>query len=548
MPSETSVGILDDGTGSATAALVPDPGGTEFPLARIRERRRQAVALADAAAEVARAERRPFAPLLAAARSHADLAAAAGAARVCRGTSCELRGAARVADALWQDGPIRPAYCLGYCYRSPVVLDAAGGVWVDVAPERIVGEAGRPPALPAPPRVSCRAPEPIVTRRIGRGDFAPLPKALADGAYQALARGLSLGPAGVLDELERSGERGRGGAGFLTAAKWRSAAAASGDKVVVANGDEGDPGSFVDRVLLEHDPHGVLEGLALAALAIGASRGVVFIRSEYPRAVQRMRAAVAEAERAGALGASLAVSVVEGFGSYACGEETALIATLEGERGEVRPRPPYPTERGLFGLPTVVNNVETLAAVPWIVERGGDAFAALGTRRSKGTKALCLNAGFASAGIVEVPFGDSLREVIEDAGATSCADLEGVLLGGPMGSLLTPAECDVALCYAALAERGVRLGHGGLVAVPLGSDLPALVRHLLRFAAAESCGRCTPCRAGAARALRLAADDLAGGAAAIRAALDTMRRASLCAFGRETPGPILALLERVAAR
>ena len=358
----------------------------------------------------------------------------------------------------------------------------------------------------------------------------------------------------MLRELERSGERGRGGGGFPTAVKWRRAAAAAGpEKVVIVNGDEGDPGSFVDRVLLERDPHGVLEGLALSALAIGARRGVVFIRSEYPRAIRRMRGAVAEAERAGILGERLAgdgpsfhVRVVEGFGSYVCGEETALIAALEGERGEVRPRPPYPTERGLSGHPTVVNNVETLVNVPWIVERGGDAFAAIGTKHSNGTKALCLNAGFANPGIVEVPFGWSLRDVIQDWGATSCdeRELTGVLVGGPMGSFLTPEACDVTLCWAALAERGVRLGHGGLVAVPHGTDLAALARHLLGFVAAESCGRCLPCRAGSARALRLAHGDLRGNAPEIHTVLDVMRAASLCAFGRDTPGPVQALMER----
>jgi NADH:ubiquinone oxidoreductase subunit F (NADH-binding) len=532
--------------------------GADFPLVRVRDRLRQGVALADATAELARAERLPAAPLLAAARSHADLVAQPAALRICRGTSCELRGAAAVAEALGGDGPVRPVHCLGYCHRSPAVLDPGGSVWVDVEPGRIVGERGRPPALPAAPRVECRAAEPIVTRRIGRGDFAPLAKAAAEGAYRTLEKALALGPEAVLREVERSGERGRGGAGFPTGAKWRRAAAAPGpDKVVIANGDEGDPGSYVDRVLLERDPHGVLEGLALTALAVGASLGVVFIRSEYPRAVRRMRAAVAEAERAGVLGArlggggaSLHVRVVEGFGSYVCGEETALISALEGERGEVRPRPPYPVERGLFGRPTVVNNVETLVNVPWIVERGGDAFAAIGTEHSNGTKALCLNAGFANPGIVEVPFGVSLREVIEDAGATPCdeTELEGVLLGGPMGSFLAPAECDIALCWAALAERGIRLGHGGLVAVPRGADLAALARHLIGFVAAESCGRCTPCRAGSARAVRLAADGFAANASALRTVLGVMRGASLCAFGRETPGPIEAVLARAAAR
>jgi NADH-quinone oxidoreductase subunit F len=527
----------------------------DFPLVQVREGLRRGEGLPSAAAEAAHAAGQPAAPLLAAARSHADLVANLGATRVCRGTSCELRGAARIAEALAGSGPVRPAHCLGYCHRSPVVLAASGAVFVDADPARVALDLGRSPALPSAPRVESLAPEPIVTRRIARGDFSQLAKARADGAYQSLLRALSLGPEAVLRELERSGERGRGGGGFPTAVKWRAGAAAAGDqKVVIANGDEGDPGSFADRVLLERDPHGVLEGLALSAFAVGAQLGIVFVRSEYPRAVRRMRDAVREAERAGVLGPRLGgdgppfvVRVVEGFGSYVCGEETALIAALEGERGEVRPRPPFPTERGLLGRPTVVNNVETLLNVPWIVERGGDAFAAVGTEHSNGTKLLCLNAGFAHPGIVEVPFGLSLRDVIQDWGATSCSDRElaGVLLGGPMGSFLTPERCDVTLCWAALAQRGVRLGHGGLVAVPREADLTALLKHLLSFVASESCGRCVPCRAGSARALELASRGVLENASALRSVLGLMRSASLCPFGRDAPGPVETVLELV---
>jgi NADH:ubiquinone oxidoreductase subunit F (NADH-binding) len=527
-------------------------------LAQIRARIAEGEPVSAAAASVAHEDALPAPPLLAAARSHADLLAPVAATRVCRGTSCELRGAPRVAAALSHLDALRAAHCLGYCHRSPVVLAANGSVHVGADPGRIAFDLGRSAPLPSAPRVDCLAPEPIVTRRIGRGDFSQLSKARAAGAYGTLERALALGPEAVLREVESSGERGRGGGSFPTAAKWRAAAAASGAaKVVVANGDEGDPGAYIDRVLLERDPHGVLEGLALCALAVGAELGVVFVRSEYPRAVRRMREAVAEAERAGLLGARLAsggppfqVHVVEGFGSYVCGEETALLATLEGGRGEVRPRPPFPTEHGLFGRPTVVNNVETLVNVPWIVERGGAAFAALGTAHSHGTKVLCLNAGFANPGIVEVPFGLSLRDVIEDWGATPCRpdELAGVLVGGPMGSFVAPEACDVALCWEALRERGIRLGHGGLVAVPRDADLAAVAEALLRFAAAESCGRCTPCRDGSQRALALTRAGARENAEALRAVLGLMRSASLCPFGRDAPGPIEALLTRAAAR
>jgi NADH:ubiquinone oxidoreductase subunit F (NADH-binding) len=527
-----------------------------YPLDEVRALLRAGTSLDEAAQETALGLGLPAAPLLAAARSHADLLNPQRATRVCRGTSCELSGAAQVAKALAAEGPVRPASCLGHCHRAPVVLDSDGSVLVEVDPARIQTRLGDPAPLPAAPRIDCLAAEPIVTRRIARGDFSSFGKAHADGAWSVLERALSQPPEQVISEIEASRERGRGGSGYPTGAKWRAAAAAPGPRVVIANGDEGDPGSFVDRVLLERDPHGVLEGLALCAYAIGAETAVVFVRSEYPRALDRVRAAVTEAERAGLLGERLcgvgpplSVSVIEGFGSYVCGEETALIATLEGARGEARPRPPFPVEHGLGGRPTVVNNVETLVNVPWIIERGAKAFTAIGTPASNGSKALCLNAGFAQPGIVEVPFGTNLRDVIQNWGATPCRsdELIGVLAGGPMGSFLVPEACDIAICWEALAERDVQLGHAGLVAVRRDADLQALIRHLLGFMAEESCGRCLPCRAGSAQARQLAEADLPGNLEAIRAQLALMRAASLCAFGSATPGPVETLLARVGS-
>lgn len=527
-----------------------------YPLDEVRAHLRGGCSLEDATEKTALALGLPAAPLLAAARSHADLLSPHRATRVCRGTSCELSGAARVAEALAEDGLVRPANCLGHCHRSPVVLDSDGGVRVEVDPARIQTRLNGPTPLPAAPRIDCLAAEPIVTRRIARGDFSPFGKAHADGAWSVLERALRQPPERVISEIEASRERGHGGSGSPTGAKWRAAAAAPGPRVVIANGDEGDPGSFVDRVLLERDPHGVLEGLALCAYAIGAETAVVFVRSEYPRALDRVRAAVAEAVRAGLLGERLcgvgpplSVSVIEGFGSYVCGEETALIATLEGARGEARPRPPFPVEQGLARRPTVVNNVETLVNVPWIIERGARAFTAIGTPASNGSKALCLNAGFAQPGIVEVPFGTNLRDVIQNWGATPCRsdELIGVLAGGPTGSFLAPEACDVTICWEALAESHVQLGHGGLLAVRRDADLPALIRHLLGFMADESCGRCLPCRAGSAQARQLADADLTGNVEAIRAQLALMRTTSLCAFGLATPGPVETLLARVGS-
>jgi NADH:ubiquinone oxidoreductase subunit F (NADH-binding) len=407
----------------------------------------------------------------------------------------------------------------------------------------------------AEPRVRALGCEAVVTRRLVRGDFSRLEDALADGAYQAFRRvAATLTPERVTDVLVASGERGRGGAGYPTGAKWRACAQAPGARrIAIANGDEGDPGSFIDRALMERDPHAVLEGLALCAYAIGAREALVFVRSEYPAAAIQLERAIAEAQAAHLLGERapfpVDVRVLRGFGSYVCGEETALIAALEGARAEARPRPPYPTSEGLFGLPTVVNNVETLANVAWILDRGPDAYAALGTNGSRGTKAICLSAGFRAPGIVEVPFGTTLREIIERGGETPCtrAALEGVLLGGPMGSFLRPAACDVALDFDALRAAGHELGHGGLVAIPHGADLAALARHLARFMADESCGRCTPCRSGSqrARALLASGERNAEGGELARV-FDAMESASLCAFGRATPRPIRGLLRALA--
>ena len=485
---------------------------------------------------------------------YADLHADPAATRICRGTSCWLAGGDEVWKAHSRKEACRPAYCLGWCDRSPALLRADGAV---ATGERARSERGRdePGARPS---VRCTAPEPIATARIARGCFAALADARRDGAYAALERALAGPPEAVLAALERSRERGRGGSGFPTAVKWRTCAAApAASRVVVANGDEGDPGSFVDRLLMEDDPHALLEGLLLCAFAVGASDGIDYIRSEYPLAQQRVRAAIEAARAAGLAGPrilgsdfSCELRVASGHGSYVCGEETALLESLEGRRGEVRLRPPYPTERGLHGRPTVVNNVETLACVPAIVARGGEWFAGLGTKGSSGTIALCLNAGFERPGIVEVEFGTPLAAVLEEAGfGAGGRALDAVLLGGPMGSVVLPRDWDAPVCYEAMAARGLRLGHGGLVALPAGADLRGLLLHWLAFMRDESCGRCTPCRLGSQRAHALfEAAPRGADAASLLRLFDVMEQASLCAFGQLLPGPMRELATHFHAR
>ncbi|WP_217913113.1 NADH-ubiquinone oxidoreductase-F iron-sulfur binding region domain-containing protein [Miltoncostaea marina] len=499
----------------------------------------------------------PVAAVRGAVSSYADLAEGPAELRVCVGTSCALAGGERLAARVAADAPTRTAHCLGHCDRSPAVLRRDGAVVfpgrdADAAAVRAAAPGARPPVAV---RARCR---PVVTARLGRGGPADLAAAREAGAYAGLARALRGPPSAVTAALERAGLRGRGGAAFPTAAKWRRAAAARrGPRVVVANGDEGDPGSFVDRLLMEEDPHGVIEGMALCGLAVGAEEGVAFVRSEYPAAAEALRAAAAEARSAGILGRSVLgsgvafdVRVAPGFGSYVCGEETALLESLEGCRCEVRLRPPYPVDAGLRGRPTVIDNVATLVSAAWIAAHGPDRYAAMGTPETPGTAALCLNHGFARPGVVEVETGTPLRAVIEDEGGgpAGAAPLAAVLVGGPMGSVVAPADWDVPVCFAAMARRGLVLGHGGLVAVPGDADPRDLLLGWLRFMAAESCGRCTPCRLGSRRALELAEGDLAAGRAELERLLDVIARASLCGFGQGIPGAVRGLIDLFGER
>jgi NADH-quinone oxidoreductase subunit F len=382
----------------------------------------------------------------------------------------------------------------------------------------------------------------------------------------------------VFVEVRKSGLRGRGGAAFPVAAKWMAAAREPAPRCLVVNGDEGDPGSYCDRLLMEHDPHRILEGMALTAAAIGASHGIVLVRSEYPAALKRMRAAVAEARADGHLGQGLHgssvdfdVEVVEGAGSYVAGEETALLRALEGLRGEVRARPPFPTTRGYLGRPTVVNNVETIAAVPWIVRHGGAAYASIGASDEPGTKLVCLSALFRRPGVYEVELGVSLRHVVEDLGGGLRAPhvLRALQIGGPLGGFLSPDHLDLPLLSTSLAGVGAALGHGSLVAIPASMPPLAIVRHLWAFGAAESCGACGPCRVGTRRGLELAESTEHGRQAPERARTattenaigtsspavgpshsllgqrslaDVMSASSMCAFGRGVADAIRSLL------
>ena len=474
--------------------------------------------------------------------------------RVCEGTACfaadggqhlaDVERALGVSVGAWrQDGlvSLQAVRCIGYCYAAPALLDGT----VPHAGPTLADELarGRPDAPPIP---VVAITEPVVLAGIVAGEdpWQHWPEVLASWSPQRL-----------IDELATSGLRGRGGAEFPVAAKWSAAAAGPVPRYVVGNGDEGDPGSFCDRVLMERDPHRVLAGLAYAAHAVGAERGYVYVRSEYPAALERLNTAAAEATAAGHLGRNLhgsatrfEVEVVEGAGSYVAGEETALIHALEGRRGAVRPRPPYPTSSGLFGAPTAVNNVETLAAVPWIVAHGGEAFASFGRAPETGTKLACLNEAFAAPGVYEVELGMPIRQIIDELGGGLRDDrrLRSVQVGGPLGGFLGPDGLDVPLLASALARFGVALGHASIIAIDDRVSAAALLRHIWRFAAMESCGTCAPCRIGSGRGAALAERLVAGDTSALteqQPLLATLETASMCAFGRRVPGSVRSLLQ-----
>ncbi len=388
----------------------------------------------------------------------------------------------------------------------------------------------------------------IVLENCGVIDPGSLAEYREHGGYEALEACVARrAPLEVIREISEAGLRGRGGAGFPTGRKWELAYRQQRPKFVVCNGDEGDPGAFMDRLILESDPHRVVEGLAIAAWAIGAEAGFFYIRAEYPQAVARIRQAILLAERAGLLPVPLEVR--EGAGAFVCGEETALIASLEGRRGMPRLRPPYPVERGYRGRPTVVNNVETLANVPWILRHGAAAFAGCGTSTSKGTKVFALAGKVRRGGLVEVPMGTTIRRIVEDfgGGPPPGRQFKAVLLGGPSGGCLPASMAETPVDYEALAETGAIMGSGGLVVLDDRDCMVDIARYFLEFTCEESCGKCTFCRIGTRRMLEIlerltAGRGRPGDLDDLEELADRVQRTSLCGLGQTAPNPVLTSL------
>ena len=395
-------------------------------------------------------------------------------------------------------------------------------------------------------------------RRCGLIDPLSLDEYRAHGGLRGLEAAFRLGAAGVLEELHASGLRGRGGAAFPTGIKWQTVADAVADrKYIACNADEGDSGTFSDRMLMEGDPFTLIEGMLIAGYAVGASRGYVYLRSEYPLARSIFAKALAAARAGGWLGSDIQGSGLDfdielhlGAGSYVCGEETAMLESLEGKAGLIRYKPPLPAHEGLFGKPTVVNNVITLASVPEILARGGEAYAALGTGRSKGTLAFQLAGNIRRGGLVEKAFGVTLRELIEDwgGGTFSGRALRAMQIGGPLGSYFPAQLLDTPLDYEALAELGGLIGHGGIVVFDDRVDMAQQARFAMEFCAIESCGKCTPCRIGSVRGVEvidriIAGENRAANLSLLQELCDTMVDGSLCAMGGMTPFPVQSALK-----
>ena len=462
------------------------------------------------------------------------------------------------------DVAVKRVGCLGLCAAGPLVeIPETGQLFERVRPDDVEGiVTALRDVKPTDPR---RPQGPffekqvrVATENFGRVDPESLADYLARGGYEALKRVLAeMTSTSVRDEITRSGLRGRGGAGYPTGLKWTTVAKAEGaKKYVICNADEGDPGAFMDRSVLESDPYRILEGMAIAAFAVHATEGYIYCRAEYPLAVARLRTAIRHAQRAGWLGGGIGdtsftfdIQVRLGAGAFVCGEETALIASVEGRRGTPKPRPPYPAVQGLWDCPTLINNVETFANVPAIIRKGADWYADLGVGKSRGTKVFALAGRVVNTGLVEVPMGMSLREIIYDIGGgiIDGRPFKAVQTGGPSGGCIPAEHLDMPVSYESLIELGSFMGSGGMIIMDDTSCMVDVAKYFQDFCRDESCGKCVPCRVGTTQ-LWMLLDAITRG----RADLDDLaqlerlahivQRMSLCGLGQGAPNPIFSTL------
>ncbi len=527
-----------------------------------------------------------------------------GEIRIGLGSCCVAGGSGKVYEALTQAiaatgarASIKRVGCVGMCHRTPLVEavlpDRRSVLYAGVEPEdakaivrrhfpptglgkRISTTAStvlenlnldgrRAPVVHRsievrdPPVAAFLGPQKhIATEHCGQIDPTDLDEYLRHDGFEALQRCVNrLTPSDVVEEIKASGLRGRGGAGYPTGLKWSKVRDADGqDKYIICNGDEGDPGAFMDRMLMESFPYRIIEGMAIAAYAVGAREGYFYIRAEYPLAVRRIREALQECERRGLIGdrifgtnVSLHLHIMEGAGAFVCGEETALLASIEGRRGSPRLRPPFPADAGLWGKPTLVGNVETYATVPWIMRHGAETFAELGTETSKGTKVFALAGKVKRGGLIEVPMGITVRQIVSEIGGGIKNDraFKAVQIGGPSGGCIPAALADTPIDYEALHDAGAIMGSGGLVVMDDSDCMVDIARYFLSFTQDQSCGKCTHCRVGTRRMLEIldrlcTGEGKPGDLETLEQLGQTIRQSSLCGLGTTAPNPVLSTL------
>ncbi len=494
--------------------------------------------------------------------------------RCCLAAGCVSSNAQAVKDALDRavkeaglenEVEVRGVGCMRLCCEGPLVaVDPAEVLFEKVAPadcDALVATVKGVPSqlkqgdLTAP---FFKHQLSIVLENCGLVDPDRIESYIAADGYLALRNVLrEMTPQEVVQLVTRSGLRGRGGAGYPTGLKWATVAkTTSSRKFVICNADEGDPGAFMDRSVLESDPHRVIEGMIIAAYAVGADQGFIYVRAEYPLAIQRLQTAIRQAKQYGLLGSGVFespfnfnIEIRIGAGAFVCGEETALMASIEGRRGQPRPRPPFPAESGLWGHPTLINNVETFANIPPIALKGGEWFAGIGTERSKGTKVFALAGKITNTGLIEVPMGTPLRTIVEEmgGGAPEGGQIKAVQTGGPSGGCIPASQLDTPVDYESLAKLGSIMGSGGMIVMDQTTNMVDVARFFMEFCMDESCGKCVPCRAGTVQMhhlLRKVMDRKATSRdlAKLEELCDMVKNTSLCGLGQTAPNPVLSTL------
>jgi bidirectional [NiFe] hydrogenase diaphorase subunit len=493
---------------------------------------------------------------------------------VCTAASCLSSGSDRVKQELAKEVvtqaqekhcQVKGVGCMGLCVKGPLVSVKPDNVmYQSVTPQDAADIIKSMDGSPVG-RLACSTDQPFFRRQVkivlensGRVDPEKIGDYIAANGYEGLLKALTdFSPGEVIEQVLRSGLRGRGGAGFSTGLKWSMVSKADSDrKYVICNGDEGDPGAFMDRSVLEGDPHRVLEGMAIAGYAVGAAQGYIYVRAEYPLAIKNLKTAIRQAQHHGLLGTnifgttfSFNVDLRLGAGAFVCGEETALIASIEGKRGMPRPRPPYPSQEGVWGEPTLINNVETFANIAPIIRNGGDWFARMGTEKSKGTKVFALAGRVANTGLIEVPMGITLRDIIFDIGGgiPEGRRFKAVQTGGPSGGCIPEESLDMPVDYESLKKLGSIMGSGGMIVMDDSSCMVDVAKYFMEFCKTESCGKCVPCRVGTYQMHGLLERITDGSASAQDLATlvelcDLVQNTSLCGLGQSAPNPVLSTL------